>query len=325
MKFFNIDLHISVIEDIKTIFSDLGHQVDSWSLSEHNWVFDRSSSNIDIINKHTWRNIDQSMCDQFYQRYKNELLGYDGFIVTHTPVFSLLFEKFNKPIICIASTRYEQPFSNNEEKWSWLNNKLSSMIDAGQIIPIANNKYDKIYCEFFLQKRFVHIPSLCKYTNEKYTGQKDPIVSGRSIINGYNHISSIGRFLWKDLYSHKAIIHVPYNVSIMSIFEQYTANVPLFFPTIKFGKTITGYLSEIFFNPNIINSKNIAKLIHDKVLSLADFYDQEWMPFVQYYSSIEDLNNKISMIDLFDISKSMQKSNSIREEKIKELWCHYVK
>ena len=39
MKFFNIDLHISVIADIKKIFTDLGHEVDDWSLSGHAWAF----------------------------------------------------------------------------------------------------------------------------------------------------------------------------------------------------------------------------------------------------------------------------------------------
>ena len=34
MKFFNLDLHIAVISDIKRIFEDLGHQVDDWTLSK---------------------------------------------------------------------------------------------------------------------------------------------------------------------------------------------------------------------------------------------------------------------------------------------------
>ena len=33
MKFFNIDLHVSVIADIRRIFNDLGHDVDDWTLS----------------------------------------------------------------------------------------------------------------------------------------------------------------------------------------------------------------------------------------------------------------------------------------------------
>lgn len=317
MKFFNIDLHISVIEDIKYIFKELGHEVVSFNLSGHNWVFGRSPATIDIINQQTWKYIDQGICDQFYERYKDELSEYDGFIACYPPVFSILYERFNKPIFAVAATRYEYPCSNNTDKWSWLDNKLRSMIDSGQIIPIANNKYDKFYCEYFIEREFKHIPSLCNYTNSKYSGNKDVIVSGRSNINGFNHISSLGRFDWADLYSHKAIVHIPYNVSIMSIFEQYSANVPLFFPTIEFGKKIKGYLSELLFLPNARFSKNLTD---DTALALSDFYDQEWMPYVEHFDSIEDLIVKINNCSYDKISDNIEQYNKGRSNKILNLW-----
>lgn len=31
MRFFNIDLHVSVIEDIRDLFSGMGHEVVNWS------------------------------------------------------------------------------------------------------------------------------------------------------------------------------------------------------------------------------------------------------------------------------------------------------
>lgn len=317
MKFFNIDLHISVIEDIKTIFNSLGHSVDSWNLSGHNWVFGRSPANVEVVNQSSWKNLDQKMCDEFYNRYKNDLSKYDAFIACYPPAFALLYERFNKPIYAIVATRYEYPFSNDLEKWNWLDNKLKNMIDSGQVIPIANNKYDRYYCGYFLERDFKHIPSLCNYTNAKYAGMKDPIVSGRSSINIFNHISSLGRFTWGDLYSHKAIIHIPYNTSVMSIFEQYTANVPLFFPTIDFGKKVQGYLSELLFMPNI---RFDNELITDNVIGLSDFYDEEWMPYVQYYDSVDNLVHKINTVDLENISYQMSETNKTRSSKIINAW-----
>ena len=35
MKFFNIAVHCSVIEDVKFIFNKMGHEVVDWSLSGH--------------------------------------------------------------------------------------------------------------------------------------------------------------------------------------------------------------------------------------------------------------------------------------------------
>jgi hypothetical protein len=317
MKFFNIDLHISVIEDIKNIFNDLGHHVESWCMSGHNWVFNREPAIPEIINQNTWKNIDQSMCDKFYARYKNELSGYDGFICCYPPVFSTLFEKFDKPIFIVAATRYEYPLSNSIDGWKWLNDKLINMIDNNQVIPIANNKYDKFYCEYFLDREFTHIPSICKYTNSDYSGTLSPIVSGRSQINGLSHVSSLGRYSWDELYSHKCIVHIPYNVSIMSIFEQYTANVPLLFPTIEFGKSLSGYLSELLFMPNV-NFSN--RLFDDTVLKLADFYDKEWMPHIEYFDSLEDLSIKIDTCSYNDVSCKMEQFNKKRLNKILTLW-----
>ena len=319
MKFFNLDLHISVIEDIKYLFKDLGHEVDSWCISGHNWVFNRKPAKPDIINQNTWKNIDQSLCDKFYARYNNELSKYDGFICCYPPAFALLYEKFDKPIFIVAATRYDYPCSDSKERLEWLNSKLTSMIDSGQIIPIANNKYDKFYCEYFLDREFTHIPSICNYTNSYYSGHLDPIVSGRSNIRGLNHILSLGRYSWDKLYSHRCIIHIPYNVSIMSIFEQYTANVPMFFPTISLGKNLPGYLSEIFFQTNIASCEYRA-LTENNRLMLSDFYDKEWMPHIEYFDSLEDLSIKIDTCSYNDVSYRMEQFNKKRLNKILTLW-----
>ena len=124
MKFFNLDLHISVIADIKNIFLDLGHEVDNWTLSGHSWVFGKERDTVEHVNEKTWRNITPDMCDKFYNTYKHQLDQYDGFIVTHTPCFSMLYEKFDKPIITVASTRYEDPFSNKMVEWIKFNSCL---------------------------------------------------------------------------------------------------------------------------------------------------------------------------------------------------------
>ena len=49
-----------------------------------------------LIYTRDWKNINKEMCNLFYERYKNELSQYDGFICTYPPAFSLLYEKFNK-------------------------------------------------------------------------------------------------------------------------------------------------------------------------------------------------------------------------------------
>lgn len=314
MKLFNIDLHISVIEDIKTIFADLGHTVDSLCLSDHNWVFNRPRLQLKppydrLKMVHSMDEFfKQSFCDKFYEDTKEILSVYDGFIACYPPLFSLLYQKFDKPIYTVAATRYDHPL-NVDSNVAWLNAKLFEMWKSGQLIPIANNRYDAYYCKSRTNIDFKYIPSLCSYTNALYTGIKDPIVAGRENIPPYKHITNLGVHSWDELYSHRAIIHIPYNVSLMSIFEQYTAGVPLLFPSPKCS-------FKTFLNEAAGQQKHyVFDMMH-----LADFYDQQWMPYLTYFDSIEDLHAKINTMDFFSISSSMKEFNRTRKQIIYDLW-----
>jgi hypothetical protein len=276
MKFFNLDCHISVIADIKNIFENLGHQVDTWSLSEHRWVFNLAECKSPIINYNNWKNLDEKMVDNFYEFHKEELDKYDAFICTHHIFFLKLFERFRKPIIVVASTRYEYPCFS-DEKLIWLEDSLKN---NNNLILIANNQFDQKYCEYFLKKEWQWIPSLCDYTKFKYNpSKKESIIFSKFAIKAnknFLHQSELGRYTWQDLYSYKKIIHFPYNVSTMSIFEQYQANVPLSFPSLDLSLNLIeqGFplFSEIVF-PNQNLNRQAKFFINKEWLSYSDFYN----------------------------------------------------
>ena len=334
MKFFNIDAHISVIADIKNIFNNLEHQIDTLSISGHNWVFNRQQDIPKIINSSNWQNINEEMCDKFYEEYKHVLDKYDGFICAYPPAFVQLYKKFNKPIILVTATRYEYPYTFNKEAWEDFNQYL---IANKNIIRISNNLFDKYYCELFTEANWRYIPSLCEYTDSKYFKQSDDIILFSKIknINGLINKDMLGKYEWKDLYSKKAIVHIPYNYSTMSIFEQYTANVPLLFPDKKYllELFLNGHcMSEISFrqvfkkgphsllgifkDPNIFN--NFSLFLEN--IDYADFYNQEWMPWIEFFSSEENLMYKLNNLNFQDISDKMSIKNVERKEKIYNLW-----
>ena len=358
MKFFNIDLHISVIADVRKIFNDLGHEVDDWTLSGHSWVFGREQDKVDIINHTNWKSLDKEMCDAFYERYKDELSHYDGFICTYAPSFCLLYEKFNKPIITIVPVRYETPFSNDKDKWNWYNNFLRKGIDDGLVIPIVNNKFDKQYCEMYTNREWRYIPSLCEYTNAPYEPKCASVIYSSLLPVGAlghdeliipKHEALPQGYDWKDLSQFKGIIHIPYHNSTMSIFENYTSNIPLFFPSYAFmlklrseyGKhgvlnQVTwreinnlepGSIIEFDSKDNTITDINDYGTISNEEgwIKLCDFYDQEWMPHLQYFNSFDELKDLIRTVDTKQISKNMSDFNKIRKEKIYDSWRAVLK
>lgn len=339
MRFFNIDLHVAVIGDIKQIFTELGHTVDTKSLSDHSWVLGQAKSQVDVIGPN-WSAISKPLCDKFYERYKDELSGYDAFIATYPPCFAMLYEKFNKPIIVDAAIRYEHPF-HDTPRWIELNNFFQRMIDQKRLHLVANSKYDQKYCETLLNRPVTHIPNLCDYTGIKYKPN-----NGEIVYYSKNHIQNIGlraktevlkhRYGYPELLQFKALVHVPYQVSTMSIFEQYTANFPLLFPTPDFnmelyarGLTLTEVSWRKYFglppktpflsiasDPNDYTNPKAVK----EWLLLADYYDHKWMPYITYYSSWADLQEQIKKLDVHKISSQMQECNKERQKQVKKLW-----
>jgi len=346
MKFFNIDMHISVIADMKSIFQSLGHEVDDISLSDHTWVFGREKGSIPLLNNGNWMRLSSDqMSEIFYETYKNHLSKYDAFIVTYPPAFAFLYKHFNKPIIINIPIRYEWPFTFRSEEWKKLNDYLIEGYDSGKIILIANNLTDKIYAESFLGREITYIPSLCDYFPEKYTGNKDEVVYyAKSRIN---ELSNAGirykqdvlvNHSYSDLLERKAVVHIPYNCSYMSIFEQYNANMPLLVPDIDlllelYQKNLA--LSEISFikmygapprsNQLPINNEfdpnNHTDLAIIRALAEgSDFYSHEWMPHIHQFSSFDHLQELVNNLDFADISVQMKSDSKERAQKIHQMW-----
>ena len=341
LKFFNIDLHIAVIGDLKNLFEELGHSVESNSISGHAWLLEKNKHEIKVISSSNWQDLNPEMVEKFYQEYKNYLNQFDGFIVTHAASFALLYEKFDKPIIIVNSTRYSNMFIADPKRLKWLNDYLKKGVSNNKIFYVSNNKGDQAYLKYYTGIESELIPSLCYYTKAKYTGKKKGFILKENVkINTsriFKHPELISKikpaYKWQDLYDYQGIIHFPYQISTMSLFEQYSANVPLFFPTKDFLIRLHNaypkkILSDLSFNafvkkplsledsPDNIKNKKILKSWIDN----ADFYDSENMPYIQYFNSFSDLENLLEHSDLRLISSKMAKHNQKRKEEILEKW-----
>ena len=350
MKLFSFNLHIAVISDITNILKDLyGDKVEiiDWNISDQYWLFYKDRKDVKHINQQTWKNIDQDMINRFVNEYQDYLSQFDGFIVTHTPVFSLLYESFNKPIFMINSCRYEQPFSfkenNDIRKWYNLNIKLKQMHEKGQLIVISNNKADQEYLRIGTGIESMYIPSLCLYTNAKYNPHTDKYIvysdspflrKTEAMIPRYYF--SGHHYTWEQLYTCRGIIHMPYEISTMSIFEQYSANIPLFFPSKNFIKQLvaTGnyFLCSryIKFDSHLklqkVFPKNLEPAMNDVSwinwwIDKSDFYRDDCdMQHIIYFNSMDELDYLLNTIDTRVISERMRQHNIIRKNKVYNSW-----
>ncbi len=346
MRGLSIDCHVGV-RDAQHIFGELGHVLDILSLSDHHALMSWPRARLEILNEHTWWNLDQSMCDRFYERYKNEFKKYDFFYCFYPPAFSLLYEKFDKPIICNVPIRYDMPFFGNPHRWNWLTSYLQNGIDRGQIIPVVNNKLDQQYLRNYVHREFQYIPGLCDYTGLQYKGDNKKFLYCSKFDEFRTWLPNIpldvktAGHSWEFLPHYKALVYVPYNNSVMSVFEQYSANIPLLFPTHDFlvrlwslyrDKGVMSELShrkifgltpgtpkEVKFDRLDLNDYN-NKESFSYWSSLSDFYDATLMPYVQYFDSIFELEDQLNTLDFTEISFNMELFNEEKKKKIYLDW-----
>ena len=297
VKLFNLDLHVSVIEDIKYIFKDIygdNVEITNWSISGHNWIFKKDTPEVIGINDISWMNFNEDMIELFHAAYDDYLSEFDGFIVTHTPVFSMLFEKYKKPILCINSCRFDQPFCviKTPMKQVFLT-ALERMVQSKQLTIVSNNKADSMYL-YNATKIISHvIPSLCLYTEAPHIPiNKGFIIYGEKCIFPEHRllVERPSNYSWKDLHSYQGIVHVPYEMSTMSIFEQFWSGVPLFFPTKEFYKKCLLNDTMSFISIYSNSKPTLTERDIDIWFDQADFYT---LPYINYYDSFDDLLQKL--------------------------------
>ena len=347
VKLFNLDLHISVISDFINICNKIYPneiQIDNYSLSGHSHLVNKERNNSFVINSQSWKYIDNGLINLFYEKHKDLLSTYDGFVVTHSPIFCLLYEKFNKPIILINSCRYEQPASHtgNLDLWNFINTGLRRLYDNKLLFSVSNNLFDKEYLKLGTCIDSICLSSLCLYPNVTYElidynlknkfllysslQDTNKYIKNSNIIN----INNIKPYTYNQLIQFKAIIHIPYEISTMSLFEHYSMNMPLIIPTKRFllelydNKLINFYGNyPVLFNTNKY-PKKMDKFLNsnwfNNIVNYADYYNDDIFKYIIYFDSFEELNNILINTNFDDISNKISEYNKLRRFKIFNTW-----
>ena len=342
MKFFALDCHIG-IRDIQFQFEKLGHTLDVASISGSAHLLNWEINNSYLVNQSNWRSLNSSNIDWFYRTHKDQLSRYDGFVCFYPPIFSMLYEHFEKPIIAHIPIRFEVPYADNSEELDIYIQHLRRTIDSGQLIPLTNNRFDQMYCTDVVGRQFNLIPSMCDYITVERTMTNNNLPIHGDIFNVVPNLDNTKRmsagYDRNELYSHNAIIHFPYTNSLMSIFEQYNGNMPLLFPSNSFfldlwrqnpqqtlsqiswrkvDKLPPKQLHKVNFVPDInsyADEKSVSFIIEN-----GDWNDKEWFPHVLNYESWDHLGHLIKSTDFDEISNQIRLSGYDRRDNILMLW-----
>jgi hypothetical protein len=345
---FNLDLHVAVIADVREHLHRCGISLVDWTLSGHSWVFNRPRDPVAIVNDRTWFSYGPRMARRFRRLYGSYLRSFRGFVATYPPGFALLYEGLGKPTLAVAATRYEWPFTHFGPHWDWLDDRLRAGVGDGWLTLVANNRADADYLEHYTGLRALHIPSACEYPRLTHTGRKNSAVictSNALAASIAEKLSSdaiplragLGdRYTQADLYDQRALVFIPYNVSIMALFEHYTACAPIYVPERSFLKELMAkypadVLSSISFcqvtgKPPARRGEGLDlndvedERVVDWYLDRADFFDGEWMPHIRRFESWEHLDDLLASDDPQATSAAMLADRPGRNARIAALW-----
>ena len=346
---FNLDLHIAVISDVRTQLDRRGLDLVDWTVSGHHWALRRPRDPVAIVNERTWHSLGPRMAKRFRRVYGSYLRSFRGFVATYPPSFALLYETFQKPTLAIAATRYEWPFTHLREHWDWLDDHLRAGVENGWLTLVANNRADADYVRHYTGLAPAYIPSACSYTGLTYTGcRREGVITGTTDAFAASVAQKLrypaiplraglgARHSWADLYDHRAIVFIPYNISVMALFEQYTACVPTYVPTRAFltrlrdehPGDILGTLSFCQITgrppariPNGIDLNDVDdERVLDWYLERADFYDPQWMPRIRQFESWEHLDELLASDDPEETTAKMAAERAGRLADIDALW-----
>ncbi len=354
--------YFSPIHDLKNILLPLGVKFFDKSLSYSCGLTNTCLSPLRILTRENGMNPSDEIYLKFYEFYKDqtEMNVVDAFVCFHPASMCELYMPFNRSMIIIASTRYE--LARFEPKqWEKWNENLIKISQNPKNIIAANNLYDAEYIRYFTGINVTLLPSFCNYTNSVYNPKRKEFLLTSIHSTNFEFIfnkllnESLDRYYtnqiqivplrtiypkykYSDLTNHPAIIYVPYQVSVMSLFEQYRMNIPLLFPSLDLltqwhyeynvvsEKTWDQTISGIIPSGSHINGvlTNVPDPNNDRDrtairywLNFSDFY--QW-PHIIYYESTDDLIKKLNTTDFGMVSKKMKEYNKQFSESLLKKW-----
>ena len=255
----SMDMHIATIKCVKSILKPMGVNFIDKSLS-HDCGKTNTCGDLKVVNRNNAETAKKGLIEAFYKAYKSDKeFGTANIVMCfHPAAMCEFFIPFStsKRIFVIASTRYEMG-RWSAQRWEAWNKNLKLIAADGKNIIGANNHYDKDYIHFFTGIKPIYLPSHTTMDGIVYNPISDDIVVAKIHKGEFSNMNVAElelemilkkvsssfillrkkykrRYTYESLATNKAILHFPYQVSVMSLFEQYAMGIPILAPTPEF-------------------------------------------------------------------------------------------
>ena len=368
LQLLSIDFHISPIADLKDVFGKFfPATVHDFSLSGAcEQMGTCARGRIKIKEDLSSLYLTQEARESFYNAYSqpNSLINkMDAMICSHPSGMCELIMPFNKTVILWITTRFEQGREGDAQKMRGLIKNFKTLAKRPDTSILANNMYDVQYFNYFTGITPTYIPSFCDYTGARWESGNNTVIlvhgyrprrNGmpaseflaplRSLVSQYDFhfIRSIypGHYSYTQIARHPAILHIPYQVSIMSFFEHYRMCIPILAPSVQL-------LTEWHMIYHMVSERTWDMALHSVVARKSvlprdvnstvwydpnDELDSEavmyWLQFSDFYSfphvilfdSWEHLAKRLKTVDFADVSRKMCDHNAKELTRIAAQW-----
>ena len=314
-----------------------------------------------------------------YSQEKNSLIReVDAMVCSHPTGMCELVMPFGRPAILWATTRFEQGRERHANRFGGFVKNFRALAALPGSAVAANNMYDVHYVHYFTGIKPRYIPSHSGFPGVEWNWSKSKVNYKTTIlVHGYRPHRDIygglegflaplraataaarvpfdfkplrdalgGDYEYNDLASYPAILHFPYQVSIMSFFEQYRMNIPIIAPSLTL---LTRWHSESLFVSErtwdtVLYNSPADKSVLPKHADADEPFDPNdegnieairwWLQWADYYvfphvilfDSWADLTEQLKTIDLAAVSAKMKVANVRIEKNIVNEWTDVLK
>lgn len=367
LKLFGLDHHHAVQWDLKQLLRPLGVKLDFVWLCDGRPPINEAIPS-EIPGFHSSNDIYRPAVEtpvspearQYIEQNK-----YDGIVTSHSLVTCYRLKQLGLPMIHVNSTRFGNDWIQDPGKHQVLVTAIQELLTHQRLRIVHNNQGDRQYFSQYIPHLSPHqdvwIPSLCesllRLRGKSPEGPKILIWDTRQVL-----LQQEGSPFMKEMYAkltqahgdivesqailiaqtqsylpegyldrYSAVIHIPYNISTMSMFQQVRANIPIWVPSERLLKTLLmnpkepNEMSWTVFAPGSESTAsrldNVRSLdVIDSWLEWADFYNPDVLPLVFQFDSIEELVERVITTKYDDAIQKAEASQQSRRENITFAW-----